>query len=60
MSSAPLDLAHRTRAQVAGASARQWTIAAALAAGVVLGVIMLGTTAHYLGTSLQYIHHHHH
>lgn len=57
---APLDLAQRTRAQVAGASARQWTMAAALAAGVVLGVIMLGTTAHYLGATVQYIHHHHH
>jgi hypothetical protein len=57
---APLDLARRTRAEVAGASARQWTMAAALAAGVMLGVVMLGTTAHYLGATVQYIHHHHH
>ena len=57
---APLDLVHRTRAQVAGASARQWVMAAALAVGVVLGMIMLGTTAHYLGATVQYIHHHHH
>lgn len=57
---APLDLACRTRAQVAGASARQWTMAAALAAGVVLGVMMLATTAHYLGATVQYIHHHRH
>ena len=57
---APLDLARRTRAQVAGASARQWTTAAALAAGAVLGVVMLGSTAHYLHATVQYIHHHHH
>ena len=57
---APLDLARRTWAQVTGASARQWTTAAALAAGKVLGVVMLGTTAHYLHATEQYIHHYHH
>jgi hypothetical protein len=48
---APLDLGRRTRAQVAGASARQWSLVAALAVGSVLGVVMLGPTATYL-------HHH--
>ena len=55
---APLDLARRTRAQVAGASARQWTIAASLVAGALLGVVMLSPTASYLGHS-AFIHHHH-
>ncbi len=57
---APLDLARRTRAQVTGAAARQWTVAAALAVGVVLGLVMLTTTTHYLDTTLPFIHHHHH
>lgn len=57
---APRDLARRTRAQVAGASARQWTVAAALAVGVVLGLVMLTTTAHYLEATVSLIHHHHH
>jgi hypothetical protein len=48
---APLDLGRRTRAQVAGASARQWALVATLAVGSVLGVVMLGPTATYL-------HHH--
>ena len=57
---APLDLARRTRSQVAGASARQWTIVASLAVGVVLGLVMLSTTAHYLAATVAFLHHHHH
>jgi hypothetical protein len=45
---APLDLARRTRSQVRGASARQWLLLASLVAGVLLGVVMLGPTTHYL------------
>jgi hypothetical protein len=45
---APLDLARRTRSQVRGASARQWAILASLAVGVLLGLVMLGPTTHYL------------
>jgi hypothetical protein len=44
---APRDWVRRTRGDVAGASARQWTLAASLIAGAVLGVTMLGPTAHY-------------
>jgi hypothetical protein len=44
---APRDGVRRTRRDVAGASARQWTLAASLIAGAVLGVAMLGPTAHY-------------
>ena len=44
---APKDWAHRTRHDVAGATARQWALAASLVAGVVLGVVMLGPAAHY-------------
>jgi hypothetical protein len=45
---APLDLARRTRSQVRGASARQWTLLSSLVAGVVLGLAMLGPTVTYL------------
>jgi hypothetical protein len=55
---APLDLARRTRAQIGGASARQWTIALSLVAGAVLGIVMLGPTGAYLGHS-AFLHHHH-
>jgi hypothetical protein len=44
---APRDWVHRTRRDVAGASARQWALAASLIAGAVLGVAMLGPTADY-------------
>jgi hypothetical protein len=44
---APLDWARRTRRDVAGATARQWTLAASLIAGGVLGVAMLGPAAPY-------------
>ncbi len=45
---APLDMARRTRSQVRGASARQWALVISLVAGVLLGVVMLGPTHHYL------------
>ena len=44
---APLDWARRTRAQVAGASARLWAVAASLVVGCLLGLVMLGPTNHY-------------
>jgi hypothetical protein len=44
---APLDWARRTRRDVAGAGTRQWTLAISLAAGLVLGLAMLGPTASY-------------
>lgn len=44
---APLDWARRTRGDVAGATARQWVLAASLIAGVLSGVAMLGPAAHY-------------
>jgi hypothetical protein len=44
---APLDWARRTRQDVAGATARQWALAASLVVGVGLGVLMLGPAAHY-------------
>ena len=57
---APLDLARRTRSQVAGASARQWAVVASLAVGIVLGLVMLSTTAHYLAATVAFLHHHRH
>ncbi len=44
---APLDWARRTRHDVAGATARQWALAASLVIGAVLGIWMLGPAAHY-------------
>lgn len=44
---APLDWAHRTRRDVAGASARQWALIISLVVGVLLGVLMLAPTHHY-------------
>ncbi|HET6966358.1 MAG TPA: hypothetical protein VFH58_16415 [Acidimicrobiales bacterium] len=55
---APLDLARRTRSQIAGASARQWALVVSLALGVVLGIVMLGPSAHYL-THSAFLHHDH-
>lgn len=57
---APLDLARRTRSQIRGASARQWTLVVSLALGVMLGVLMLGPTAHYLTHSAFLFHFHFH
>src|ERR1700744_3779136 len=53
---APLDLGRRTRAQVTGASARQWSLVAALAVGCVLGLVMLGPTATYLHHHSGFLH----
>jgi hypothetical protein len=53
---APLDWARRTRAQVAGASARQWAIVFSLVVGCVLGAVMLGPTHHYLSHT-GFLHH---
>ncbi len=53
---APLDLSRRTRAQVAGASARQWSLVAALAVGCVLGLVMLSPTAAYLHHNTELFH----
>jgi hypothetical protein len=55
---APMDLARRTRAQVTGASLRQWAVLLSLVAGAVLGVVMLGPTAHYV-THSAFLHHDH-
>jgi hypothetical protein len=44
---APADWARRTRRQVAGASRRQWFLVGAVAAGAVLGAVMLGPASHY-------------
>ena len=44
---APLDWARRTRRDVAGATARQWALAASLVVGAGLGIVMLGPAAHY-------------
>jgi hypothetical protein len=47
---APRDWMRRTRRQVTGASARQWTIAASLVAGVLLGLLFLGRVAPWLAS----------
>lgn len=52
---APLDFVHRTRSQVRGASARQWTIVLSLVVGVFLGLAMLGPAAHYMSQT-AYLH----
>ncbi len=57
---APRDLTRRTRIRVGGASARQGAVMAALVVGALLGLVMLTTTAHYLGATVGFIHHHHH
>jgi hypothetical protein len=44
---APLDYGRRTRAEVGGASTRQWMLAASLVAGALLGVVMLNPTTTY-------------
>ncbi len=47
---APRDWMRSTRRQVTGASARQWTIAASLVAGVLLGLLFLGRVAPWLAS----------
>src|SRR5262249_8334696 len=44
---APLGWARRTRRAVAGATARPSAVAPSLVVGAVLGILMLGPTAHY-------------
>jgi hypothetical protein len=48
---APLDWVRRTRAEVAGASARQWALTISLGVGCVLGLVMLSPTTHYVHTA---------
>jgi hypothetical protein len=45
---APLDWVRRTRHEVGGASARQWLLAATLAAGALLGLLSIGAAHSYL------------
>ncbi|HWG72700.1 MAG TPA: hypothetical protein VG184_01460 [Acidimicrobiales bacterium] len=45
---APLDWMHRSRRQIAGAGRRQWLVAASLAGGALLGVVLLGRVGPYL------------
>ena len=45
---APLDLARRTRRQVGGAGVRQWSLAASVVVGALLGWSVLGRVAPYL------------
>jgi hypothetical protein len=45
---APRDFYWRTRSQVRGANLRQWSLAASLLIGVLLGVLLVGKTGHYL------------
>ena len=42
---APRDWLRRTRRNVTGAGLRQWTIAASLVAGLLLGLLVLGRVA---------------
>ena len=53
---APRDWMHRTRRQVTGASARQWTIAASLVAGLLLGLLLLGRVGPWLASVSQLGH----
>ena len=46
---APKDYVARTRRQVGGAGARQWSIAASLAVGAILGVWLMNRTGVFLG-----------
>jgi hypothetical protein len=45
---APRDYYWRTRRQVTGAGLRQWSIAASLAVGVLLGVLLVGRVGPFL------------
>lgn len=44
---APADWVRRSRRQVAGAGTRQWLLVASVAAGAILGAVMLAPTSHY-------------
>lgn len=48
---APRDWMRRTRRQVTGASARQWTIAASLVVGILLGLLFLGRVGPWLASA---------
>ena len=45
---APADWARRTRRQVSGATTRQWLLVGTLAAGAILGAVMLGPASRYV------------
>jgi len=45
---APRDWVRRTRGDVAGAGARQWTIVVSLVVGILLGILMVGRAATWL------------
>jgi hypothetical protein len=47
---APRDWMHRTRRSVTGAGLRQWTIAASLVVGLLLGLLVLGRVAPWQGS----------
>jgi hypothetical protein len=47
---APRDWMHRTRRTVTGAGLRQWTIAASLVVGLLLGLLVLGRVAPWQGS----------
>jgi hypothetical protein len=47
---APRDWMRRTRRQVTGAGARQWTIAASIVVGILLGLLLLGRVAPWLAS----------
>src|SRR5581483_9898237 len=47
---APRDWLRRGRREVSGAAARQWLIAASLACGAVLGVLLLSRVGHWLAS----------
>jgi hypothetical protein len=47
---APRDWMHRTRRSVTGAGLRQWTIAASLVVGLLLGLLVLGRAAPWQGS----------
>jgi hypothetical protein len=48
---APRDWVHRTRRSVTGAGLRQWTIAASLVVGLLLGLLVLGRVAPWQGSA---------
>ncbi len=48
---APRDWLPRSRRAVAGAGARQWTVAASLVAGVLLGALLLGRVGPWLAST---------
>jgi hypothetical protein len=45
---APLDWLRRTRSDVSGATARQWAVAASLAAGAILGAVSISAAHRYV------------